>query len=542
MMYRIPYGTWQSNLSENSCIETLCVRFFSYPIILKFTMQLLGSITLLLRFLDSPIQVQLRNLMDSSENYEQYLQALVEYVLMKDSSPELVSYCDQIAVPLTEFALLQRLSENYEGMTLVQPYFDWARLHLGEDSVESLLASTDLALKSSPTDWIAFGLLRLRWECGVRESFGSVIEEESLDLMEKLLKSNKDLSHLESYVLYIKSEKCVWEGDLEKALHLRERAVRCAMKHNDLMVAIPIMREITNILKDTEPTRALELLNEVEEMYSLVGVPIFEDSFIHRVRANAHIARGEFDIAADYHLSAIEIAEKRHTYITRRGSPVGLAFIYNEIGCFNDALEWSRLATDQEEVQPNSYLTGAAIGHLQMARAQASLGLAEEAAAEIELGHNILLKSGSELAQVDYYLACGILDRLQGDIASAVTSFEKALEVSEKARNQSRINSSLTQLVECELMIFNPTRDNRFTDSSGPRMTQLELMARAQNLPGILGLVLLQKAELRLMQGRDDDTSVLFKEVEILSEQYSLRFLKDSLMQLTKARRSRIHS
>ncbi|MGY5859347.1 MAG: hypothetical protein RTU63_08250 [Candidatus Thorarchaeota archaeon] len=497
-------------------------------------MQPLGSITNLLRFLDSQTQEELRHLMVMSESYAQFLQALVEYVLMKDSSPELVSYCAQIAVPLTEFSLLQRLSEKYEGMRLVEPYFNWARLHLGEESVENLLASIELALKVYPPDWIAFGLLKLRWECGIRESFGSVIAEGSLDLMVQLLKSNQDLSHLESYVLYYKSEKCVWEGDLANALNYREGAAKCATEHNDLMLAIPIMREIASILKDTEPVRAIELLDKVEKMYGLVGVQISEDSYIHRLRANVHVARGEFDLAIDYHMKAIEITEKRHTYITRGGSPVGLAFIYNEIGLFDDALEWGRLAVEQEDIQPNSYPTGAAMGHLQMARAQSGLGLVEEAEAQIELGHKILLKSGSELAQADYYLACGALERQQGQIASAVTSFEKAFEISGKAQKMSRTNSSMLQLVECELIEFNPTSANILTDSSGPWMIKLEKLARERNLPGILGLVLLQKSELRLTQGRDDDSTNLFKEVEFLSDQHSLRFLKDRLVQLTK--------
>jgi tetratricopeptide (TPR) repeat protein len=203
--------------------------------------------------------------------------------------------------------------------------------------------------------------------------------------------------------------------------------------------------------------------------------------------------------------------------------------MYIYIGEYEEALEWAKMGIESS-VRTTGYPSLHVEAHIRIATALINMGKIEEGIAHLDIANKMSLTRASEKSLLEIYNAYGYLERKKGDIETSIYYFEKALEISERTSWQHKINVCLTRLAESEIMQFTHFEQSR--DDIGPWLSRLETMSREKDLPGILGLALLLKAELRLNQGRVDDAYSILDEAIEISKNPGTKFLEKKIAKL----------
>ena len=133
----------------------------------------------------------------------------------------------------------------------------------------------------------------------------------------------------------------------------------------------------------------------------------------------------------------------------------------------------------------------------------------------MEKGETESLKVGLDRNTAENYIVAGHIERVKGELESAMYHFERGLEIAEQVNHQNRINSCLIGLVKTEIDLLEVDETSALVDTSGSWMKLLQSEVSRKELPGISGILLLLKLELRLKQGRMDEASSLLEDIKI---------------------------
>ena len=103
--------------------------------------------------------------------------------------------------------------------------------------------------------------------------------------------------------------------------------------------------------------------------------------------------------------------------------------------------------------------------------------------------------------------------------------FQEALEINEKATRLARIRLCLRDMSQTELEMFNPTKENHNDEHAGPWMERYAEEVSGNDLPGHLAMLMLLKAELRMIQGRHVEGEQILDSVYELTDYPAVKFL-----------------
>jgi tetratricopeptide (TPR) repeat protein len=351
-----------------------------------------------------------------------------------------------------------------------------------------------------------------------------------IDAMEELIEENEDLRCFNALLQYLKAAQHS-RIDYREAARIMEQAYETALEIDDLVIATQALNAMGVHLRNFNRSRALEVAHKAENLAKQLGLGSAEMSSLY-VRRGVHSARGEFSASVDCNYDMLELRERsRETSL--HVDPHSMAFLYNEMGESEDALEWSRVALE-------SYRTAmwaAPYPYFDMARSLIGLGRLDEGREYLEEGKKKAIKLGDELFLQVAYFNEGLLEMAENRLDDAMLSFEKALDICERTERRSRMNSTLIAMVECEILLFQPTRNNQNDEYSGKWMERLEKDVEQEDIPGIHGRLLLLKAKLRLIQERRKDAEQLLTEVRRLAENPYVRYLIDRVTELREQAR-----
>ncbi len=490
-------------------------------------MKPLGTITMYYRFVDKDTQTTLESIMDSAYNYSDFVHQLVDKVCTEDSSEHLILLAALLAHNLNEHPIMKQLSAKHGENLFAKPYILRVESYYLENpkGYEDAKIAIDKVLQTDPEDWISCRMYILEAVIGDMVSPVDPYTHNALAQLEALLDKNEDLScfrhdlMINQYLQYI-------DVDFSKALSLSEQTYEVAMECDDQVNAAYILKDRALALGARDTIKAIILSEEVIDLSKKLGLRWLQAEMSNVVGMH-RAARGEYDTAIDLRLDSIRLREKIGSQ-TLSILPHNISLSYNEIGDGEAALEWANMALATARAQPK----GLPYAHLDRARALITLGRLDEARDDLDNGHELALKSADELIIQTSYLTTGLLEMAEGRNLDAMQSFERSLEICERIGKPNRINSSLLRLTECELEMFDESGLGESAEFSGKWMERLEKEMGDKDAPGIRGLFLLQKAELRFKQGRRDEALEILKNVRSLAGQQGLHFLDQKVMSL----------
>jgi tetratricopeptide (TPR) repeat protein len=234
----------------------------------------------------------------------------------------------------------------------------------------------------------------------------------------------------------------------------------------------------------------------------------------------------ECDEALECYMQSLEILEGFEEPIYE--IPHNICAIYCAIGNSNEALEWAKMSLDAFLNENN----GIEYGYLDLAWAYILRGQLDEAAKHLDIAKEWLLKSGLEPALAWWYRIEGLLEKAKGKYNSAMESLLAAYKIMSRNKRRSRLLMCLCDLAEIEVDFFEPTKENRGEEYSGPWLQKAEETMQKEDLPGFIAIVKIIKGELRMKQARHEEAQSLIAEISKIADSVGLEYLKQQVIEL----------
>jgi tetratricopeptide (TPR) repeat protein len=503
-------------------------------------MKPLGTITNRLPFLKEEISRDLELLMESSLNYADFLDRIVKHILENESPQMLVFYVVMSTLQTFKRKHLKSIFERYQNLTILQPFISSYNLALDEARNTEVFKSAERVAQETSNPWVSFEMHILRFLFASNLSLGSAIEEHALYKLQSLVDSRPDMNCFEPRLTMIKGSRQLLAGKIEDALKLNELAIAQALSLDELYLISDAYLERAYYLKNLDTDEAHEMLDKAKEIRNALGFKAEEDWAYCNIRHSVHNSRGEFELSLQYLQRAIKNRETQMLHTSLRALPLNASYVYSELEDGENALEWAKMAVANPRFMSgeSGYM---AMALTRLARAFVLLGDIEQAEQYLERSETESLKVGIDRLIAENCIVAGHIERAKGELESALFHFERGLEISEQINHQNRINSCLIGLVRTEIDMLESRESNAFCNTSGPWMRLLQSETSKKNLPGIKGILLLLKAELRLKQGRVDEASILLKDIMSISENPGLGYLGrrvNELQSITKLKTS----
>jgi tetratricopeptide (TPR) repeat protein len=283
------------------------------------------------------------------------------------------------------------------------------------------------------------------------------------------------------------------EGDTTKAVSEIELGLEIAERYDDRLRKMKLLTDLANLTKNSDVRSALVLLEDAYLLCTELDSR-YDKSVILNEMGLVSTILGEYDLALKCHLDSVRMEESEGS-LGFFGT-LNLSHAYLNLGDGLAALAWAESAMKQ--VEPD----GTIWSHLTMARALVALESLEDAAHHLDNAKFMALKSGYESVLGQYYYVQGLYEIAMGDSETAIQTLEQALDIYERHNILLYVVYSLLALGEAELAIVKGTHADLDADTSGPWMTRLGRLAKEKDLPGIMMLHSLLKADLQFMQNR----------------------------------------
>lgn len=487
-------------------------------------MKPLGTITMCFPFLKNETVMIIELLMQDSFNYANFLDRLVKEVLERESSPMTVLFLVTHLHDINRLRDLEPICEKYQNLTLMQPYIAELGLSKEKSSIDDVLQSASEIASATQNPWVLFQMHLLRFYCGSTQSIGSVVEQDALEKLQNLVDANSDMSCFRPIVDSLIASRLLEEGNLSEALNLSELRMKHHLSCDDLVGLRESYLSLAYQLRHLDTRKADELLDKYKELSTSLGFDVEKEWPYHNIRASIHNARGEYSLSLEIYDLAIRYRETQLMGIPLRYLPLNISYLYGELEDGENALEWSKMAMESSQFLSDAPNFNAMV-YTRMARAFVLLGDIEQAEMFLKRGESETLRIGTDSAIVETYIVAGHIERAKGNLANAMYDFERGLEIAERIKYQNRINSCLIGLVKSEIAILEYTDSTKLLETSGPWMKLLESETEKKDLPGIYGILLLLKVELRIKQRRIDEAIDLLKEIRSISQQPGLLYL-----------------
>ncbi|MHA2003367.1 MAG: hypothetical protein ACW960_04595, partial [Candidatus Thorarchaeota archaeon] len=203
-----------------------------------------------------------------------------------------------------------------------------------------------------------------------------------------------------------------------------------------------------------------------------------------------------------------------------------LSDLYNIIKDPASGLEWGRFA--EEDFESNPSVRQRAI--LNQAWSLCLLRLLDKASELIDSVREPIMKSGFEGNLGWLYFVTGVYEMVEGNLNNAAKNMEDAIELYEGKHPVEYALIIMENLAQLDAL----RAEADFEEREIPWIALLEEKATSDDLPGILGQVLLLKAKLAYVHRDEGVLRELAEKIRTLSENPSMAFLNDGLDYLLK--------
>ncbi len=479
-------------------------------------MEPIGTITCYFPFIDEETKNVLKRVMGEASDYNDFVHKLGNMVLSNDSPVLVVYFAIHHSILSLNHKLIDSIREKYGHHQILGPNLFFSSAYQGTvEDTKKVHELADAILATDPEDWIALEMNCMKFEADMRNYPSTIYQASTMERIRELIDSNPHFGFYEAILDDYLAIQAHTDGDTEERLRRINRGLRTAEKFDDkVRIAHFLIRKSDIILnQDRDESKAL-LQKAYEIVDSWLGIPANFAGIIYNLCVLDAI-RGEFDNAIKQGMKAITIRETAG--LNTANASYFLSILYNVMGEAESGLEWSRMTEDQLKSRP--YLLNRAI--LNQIWSLTLLKRLIEAQSLMDAIRESILKSGEEGQLAWYHFVTGIMEMAQGDFSSASNSIAQALRIYEQVRWAFLMELIfLLHLAKAEVYACAPGA------VISPSLAVLEDRVVSEDLPGFLGLVLLLKAEVAILNNDDSLIQEIIKKLQPLTEKESLQFLK----------------
>ena len=480
------------------------------------TMEPIGTIAQYFPFIDEDIRNVLEKVMTEASDYHDFAQRLGRLVLETDSPVMVVYFAIHHSMLALDHRVVDKIREKYGHHRLLGPHLYFSSAYQGTyEDVEKVHELADAILATDPADWIALEMNFMKFEVDMSNYPTTMYQTSTLERIRELIDSNPHFGFYEIVLDSYLAIRAQIDGDTEERLRCIERGIQIAEELDDRLRKAHLLTQKGSITMNFDRKESKAAL---EEAYTLVesclGIPGNYSDIVYYLSI-LDATRGEFDSAIKRCLQAVNIKE-------RAGMDVGnaasfLTLFYNAIGEPESGLEWGCMAEDQFQARP--YL----INHARLFQIWSLILLKRliEAQALLDSSRESILKGGNEDQLAWLHFVTGLMEMEAGDFPLALSSIEQGLKIYEQQGTALLMeNIFLHQLARIEIM------SGETEEVVSPSLAILEERALSEDLPGVLGQVLLLKAEIAILNNDETILREIIPQLQSLSERDNLQFLK----------------
>lgn len=482
-------------------------------------MQPIGTITMYYPFLDEETRRIMEEIMEKANNYYDFVGKLKEFVLAEEPTDLLIYFAIHHSGLLLDIDSYQEIGRKYSKVPIIQPSLFYVSVLQGNyEHVAYAHEAVDDFLSTNPPVWLALEMRCLRFEVDLLQYPKTLYNTKNVDEIERIMKHNPQMEFFYNILYDCYRERAMRNGDIEEAIQYTKLAIEYAERFNDTVRLAYHLRTIADYLQRTNLTEARQCLLEAHELMLSLEIPVGIASTLHHL-SRLDAIRGEYSLSIERNLEAISIRDEV-------GLSIGvyalmLSTIYNTIGDPESGLDWARAAELDFEthpgVKPRSIMN--------QAWSHALLNRRNEALVLLESVKENVLKSGMESILAWFYFVNGVLDMMNDEYDSARSYMEEAVDLYE---GKSYYENALIFVHHLALLDVISEHD------SFPWLVFLENKARDEDLPGILGQVLVLKARQLHAYGDIEALNEVINEVKSIGREPGMRFLIDEVDRITR--------
>jgi len=476
-------------------------------------MDSIGTITTYFPFIDEETKNVLERIMIEASDYYDFVHRLGDLVLNNDNPIMVVYFAIHHSILALEYKLIDSIREKYGAHQILGPNLFFASAYQGTvEDVKKVHELADAILATEPEDWIALEMNFMKFEADMRNYPTTMYQTSTMDKIRELIDSNSNFGFYEVILYDYLAIRAHSDGDSEARIHCVNRGLQIAEKFDDKLRIAHLLIRKADLVKDTESRELLEQAYEIVDLW--LGIPANYANIINKLSV-LDAYRGEFDSAIKRCLQVVNIRERAG--LNSGNAALLLSNMYNIIGEPESGLEWGLMAEDQFKSRP--YLINRAI--IKQIWSLILLKKLTEAQILLDTTRESIMKSGDEGQLAWLHFVTGVLEMEQGDLSLASNSIEQALRIYEQYGWSHNIQLMfLHHLAKIEVY------SSDSADIVSPSLAILEDKAMSEDLPGILGQVLLIKADVAIMNNDEALLREIIPQLRSLSEKENIQFLK----------------
>ncbi len=477
----------------------------------------IGTITQYFPFLDDETRVILQETMEDATNYHDFVMRLNQRVLTEEVSDFTIYFAIHHSALLLDMDSIENVGKKYGKLLILRPNLFYARVFQGnEEDAEKVHESADAILATNPPTWFEIETRFLKFEIDLLLYPTVIYDSKNLDTLERLIQSSPKYDFFKAFLFDFLREKASRDGNREEIDQYTDLAIKYAEKHDDIVRLAYHLRVKSGALRSRNLKHAKDAVEKSKELMVKLGNEAgVASSLLYLARLDA--TRGEYNLAIDHILEAIQIREKMN--LSRGAHATFLSSIYNMIGDAEAGLEWARYAEMDYDSHPGVKL------HAVINQIWSLILLKDRTEASFLLDsiREPILKSGMDTMLAWYNFVSGLYDFEEGTIESAKESLEDAIEIYE---GKVALEYGLMFLYHLALI------DVRVKTNDVKQHTWLSVLeskAKSDDLPGIMGLVHLLKAELAITRNDESELLMQVETIRFLGENPNMSFLSKKL-------------
>jgi tetratricopeptide (TPR) repeat protein len=479
-------------------------------------MEPIGTITTYFPFIDKSTREVLENTMKEASDYYDFVHRLCDLVLNTNSPIMVVYFAIHHSILALDYKVIDMIREKYGDHQILGPNLFYASAYQGTvEDVKKVHELADAILAEQPKDWICLEMNFMKFEADMRNYPATMYNTSTMDKIRELLESDPRLGFYETILHDYLAIRAHADGDSNGRIRCINRGLRIAEKFDDKVRVAHLLIRKANIVLNQDRKESRELLEQAYQIVdAYLGIPVNFADIIDGLSVLDAI-RGEFDSAIRRCIQVVAIRERAG--LNTGNASLFLSTLYNVIGDPESGLEWGSMAEKQFKSRPH-YINRAMLNQIW---SLILLKRLTEAQVLIDTSQESIMKSGDERQLAWLHFVTGIMEMGQGELLLALSSIEQALRIYEQQGWAYQIQLIfLYHLAMVEVYSSDPK------EVVSPSLAILEEKALSDDLPGILGQVLLLKADISIM---NDDESLLrdiIKQLRSLSGKENLQFLK----------------
>jgi len=487
-------------------------------------MDSIGTITTYFPFIDEETKNVLEDIMTEASDYYDFVHRLGDLVLKNDSPIMVVYFAIHHSILALDYPLIDMIREKYGEHQILGPNLFISSAFQGSvEDIEKVHEMADSIIATEPEDWLALEMHFMKFEADMRNYPKTIYESSNMEKIHELIDSNPDFGFYEIILCDYLSIRAHHDGDTEGRMRCFDRGLEIAEKFDDRLRVAHLLIMKSSIHDNKEARAMLERAYEIVD--TSLGIPANFADIINKL-SDLDARRGDFDSAIKRCLQTVSIRERAS--LNSGNASLFLSVLYNIIGEPESAFEWGCMAEDQFKGRPYMINRGVLtqIWSLILMKKQ------PEAQILLDATRESVLKSGDEMQLAWLHFVTGVLEIERGDFALASSSIEQALRIYEQFKW-----GYTTQIMFLHHLAKVEVYSSITGDEFSPSLAILEEKARTENLPGILGQVLLLKAEIAMMDNDEYLLRDIISQLRLLTIEENLQFLRPYIGRLTESYR-----